>query len=73
MGSTVTFSVDIDKGEWPVQIRDLETAPSIEIDYLFTVDYDGAGCVPSFCRLRQVYRASPDSSRDAGRGYVSCA
>jgi hypothetical protein len=24
-------------------------------------------------QLRQVYRTSPDSSRDAGRGYVLCA
>ena len=36
------------------------------ICYLLRVDYDGAGCVPSFCRLRQ-----PDSSCDAGHGYVS--
>ena len=41
------------------------------ICYLLRVDYDGAGCVPSFCRLRQVYRTSPDSSCDAGHGYVS--
>ena len=39
--------------------------------YLHSVDYDGAGCVPSFCALRQVYRTSPESSRDAGHGYVS--
>eukprot|EP01044_Picomonas_judraskeda_P005041 COSAG03_NODE_460_length_7745_cov_5.112346_1_plen_98_part_00 len=42
-------------------------------DYLYRDDYDGAGRVPSVCALRQSYRTSPESSRDAGHGNVSYA
>ena len=42
-------------------------------DYLYRDDYDGAGRVPSFCALRQVYRTSPESSLAALSGNVPYA
>ena len=66
------MAIQRDSGNGPRALRVLGRFLPQEY-YVYIDDYDGAGRVPSFCALRQVYRTSPESSLAALSGNVSYA